>query len=101
MLNERYNSGQERFFVYAMVQKNKVMGNYTKKDFIVACRQYLELHPARVKSIQQKYEKGYNGKVQAMKECIFDLYRKYYGNKVEKLESVNKLPALPTNIQNN
>ena len=39
----------------------------------------------------QKYGKGYDAKVKAMKECIFDLYKKYYGNpKIEKNKQVNK-----------
>lgn len=80
MVNEKYYSGQERFFCYVMNQLNKIKGAFSKKDFIVACRQYLEIHPAKVKSISQKYVKGYEGKVKAIKECILDLYKKYYGN---------------------
>ena len=39
----------------------------------------------------QKYGKGYEAKVKAMKECIFDLYKKYYGNpKVEKKKIVKQ-----------
>ena len=81
MVNEKYYSGEERFFCYVMNQLNKIKGAFSKKDFIVACRQYLEIHPAKVKSISQKYVKGYEGKVKAIKECILDLYKKYYGNK--------------------
>ena len=80
MVNEKYYSGEERFFCYVMNQLNKIKGAFSKKDFIVACRQYLEIHPAKVKSISQKYVKGYEGKVKAIKECILDLYKKYYGN---------------------
>lgn len=81
MVNEKYFSGEERFFCYVMNQINKIRGAFSKRDFIVACRMYLELHPAKVKSIQQKYGKGYEAKVRATKECIFDLYKKYYGNR--------------------
>lgn len=81
MVNEKYFSGEERFFCYVMNQINKIRGSFSKRDFIVACRMYLELHPAKVKSVQQKYGKGYEAKVRATKECIFDLYKKYYGNK--------------------
>lgn len=80
MVNEKYYSGEERFFCYVMNELNKIKGAFSKKDFIVACRQYLEIHPAKVKSISQKYVKGYEGKVKAIKECILDLYKKYYGN---------------------
>lgn len=81
MVNEKYFSGEERFYCYVMNQLNKIKGKFTKKDFIVACRMYLELHPSKVKSLQQKYGKDYNGKMKAMKECIIDLFKKYYGNK--------------------
>ena len=84
MVNEKYYSGEERFFCYVMNQLNKIKGAFSKKDFIVACRQYLEIHPAKVKSISQKYVKGYEGKVKAIKECILDLYKKYYGNQKPK-----------------
>jgi hypothetical protein len=91
MVNEKYYKGSERFFCYVMNQLNKIKGAFSKKDFIVACRQYLELHPAKVKSVMQKYGKDYNAKVKAMKECIFDLYKKYYGNpKVEKNKIVKQ-----------
>jgi hypothetical protein len=91
MVNEKYYKGEERFFCYVMNQLNKIKGAFSKKDFIVACRQYLELHPSKVKSVMQKYGKGYEAKVKAMKECIFDLYKKYYGNpKVEKKKIVKQ-----------
>ena len=80
MVNEKYFSGDERFFCYVMCQENKIKGAFSKRDFIVACRQYLELHPAKVKNVQQRYGKGYDAKVKAIKECIFELYKKYYGN---------------------
>ena len=80
LVNEKYYKGEERFFCYVLNQLNKIKGAFSKKDFIVACRQYFELHPAKVKSIAQKYGKGYEAKVKAMKECIFDFYKKYYGN---------------------
>lgn len=91
MVNEKYYKGEERFFCYVMNQLNKIKGAFSKKDFIVACRQYLEIHPQKVKSLMQKYGKGYDAKVKAMKECIFDLYKKYYGNpKVEKNKIVKQ-----------
>ena len=83
MVNEKYFSGDERFFCYVMNQTNKIRGNYTKLDFIVACRQYLELHPQKVKSIQQKYGKDWEAKVKASRECQVDLYKKYFGNKAQ------------------
>lgn len=81
LVNEQYYSGNERFFCYVMNQLNQIKGGFDKKDFVTACRMYLELHPAKVKSVQQKYGKGYEGRVMAMKECILDLYKKYYGNR--------------------
>ena len=90
MVNEKYFNGDERFFCYVMCQQNKIKGAFSKKDFIVACRMYLELHPAKVKSIMQKYGKGYDSKVKATKECIFELYKKYYGNNTKVIKQENK-----------
>lgn len=79
MVNEKYYMGDEHFYCY--VDENKLRGNFTKLDLIVACRQYLELHPQRVKSIQQKYGKDWDSRVKATRECQIDLYKKYFGNK--------------------
>lgn len=84
MVNEKYYTGNERFFVYSDTQNNKILGKYSKKDFIVACRQYLEIHPRAVKTLMQKYGKDWQAKVRATKECIFELYKKYFGNKINK-----------------
>jgi hypothetical protein len=84
MVNEKYYKGEERFFCYVMNQLNKIVGSFSKKDFIIACRQYLELHPAKVKSIAQKYGKGYEAKVSAIKELIYELFKRYYGNEKPK-----------------
>jgi hypothetical protein len=80
MVNEKYYSGHERFFCYVMSQLNKIKGEFEKKDFISACRIYLELHPQRVKAVAKKYKKGLDGESTALKECILELYKKYYGN---------------------
>lgn len=85
MVNERYFSGDERFFCYVMNQTNKIRGSFTKKDFVSACRMYLELHPQKVKSIQQRYGKGYDAKMMATRDCILDLYKKYFGNSATNL----------------
>lgn len=84
MVNEKYFKGNERFYVYAMTQNNKIIGKYSKKDFIIACRQYHEMHPSKVKMIAQKYGKDWNAKVKATKECILEQYKKYFGNKLKK-----------------
>jgi hypothetical protein len=80
MVNEKYMSGKVRFFCYVLNQGNKIVGDFTKEDFVVACRQYLEMHGSKLKLVQQKYGKDYDSKIKAMKECIVELYKKYYGN---------------------
>jgi hypothetical protein len=83
MVNDIYFRGgdYERFYCYVLNQTNKICGRFSRKDFIVACRKYLEIHPMKVKNLMQKYGKGYDARVKAIKECIFELYKKYYGNK--------------------
>jgi hypothetical protein len=83
LVNEIYFRGgsNERFYCYVLNQTNKITGRFTRKDFIIACRKYLEIHPQKVKTLMQKYGKGYDARVKAIKECIFELYKKYYFNK--------------------
>lgn len=80
LVNEIYFRGgkNERFFCYVLNQTNKICGGFSRKDFIIACRKYLEIHPMKVKHLMQKYGKGYDSRVKAIKECIFELYKKYY-----------------------
>lgn len=82
LVNEKYMTGDIRFFCYVLNQGNKLIGNFSKEDFILACRHYLELHGSKLKSVQQKYGNGkdYDSRTKAMKECIIELYKKYYGN---------------------
>jgi len=94
MVNEKYYAGEERFFCYVMNQLNKIKGAFTKLDFLKACRMYLEVHPAKVKSVQQKYGKGYDARTKAIKECVFDLYKKYYGNAKQKTKIVKIQPII-------
>jgi hypothetical protein len=86
MVNEIYFRGgdNERFFCYVLNQTNKICGQFSRKDFVIACRQYLEIHPQKVKNLMQKYGKDYKGRVKAIKECVFELYKKYYFNKPKK-----------------
>lgn len=83
MVNDIYFRGgaNERFYCYVLNQTNKICGKFSKKDFIVACRKYLEIHPMKVKTLMQKYGKDYAGRIKALKECIKELYQKYYGNR--------------------
>jgi hypothetical protein len=84
MVNEQYFSGNQRFFCYVLNQENKIKGKYSTEMFVKACRQYLELHPNKVKTIQQKYGKGWDGRVKAIKEIVLEYYKKYFGNKKTK-----------------
>lgn len=82
LVNEIYFRGgeNERFYCYVLNQTNKICGKFSKKDFIIACRKYFEIHPQKLRTIMQKYGKGYDSKVKAMKECILETYKKYYFN---------------------
>lgn len=72
----------ERFYCYVLNQTNKICGDFSVKDFVIACRKYLEIHPQKVRLIMQKYGNGkdYDSRMKATKECVLELYHKYYGN---------------------
>jgi hypothetical protein len=78
--NKYYKENNKRFFVYVYNEEGKLKGRFSKKDFIVACRNYLDLYPQQLRSVQLKYGKGYDAKLKALKECIKEFYVKYYGN---------------------
>ena len=88
MVNRKYLTGEERFYCYVYSQKNKIKGRFSKKDFIVACREYLSINKQLVKIAQIKYGTSIEANIKARKECIRELYIKYYGNEIIKLKQV-------------
>ncbi|HRH53146.1 MAG TPA: type IV secretion system DNA-binding domain-containing protein [Chitinophagales bacterium] len=77
LVNEKYFSGDKRFFVYIHNFQNKIQGNFKKADFETACKKYL--------SANKKYAKEY----QQMNNCtmeeaidgqVTEFFNEYWGN---------------------
>lgn len=80
LVNNQYFGGNERFYCQIQIDKNKLNGKFSKRMFVEACRQYIEQHPKQLNTTMLKYGKGYEARLKAMKDCVRDLYVKYYGN---------------------
>lgn len=70
--------GDKRFFVYIASDDNYITGNFTKKDFEVACFEYLERNPKKVSDYSKRFGTGLNAREQARKILIKELFQKYY-----------------------
>lgn len=86
MVNTNYLTGKKRFYINVYNEDNKIKGQYSKRDFIIACRKYLEQNTHDLKISMLKYGKNKDAKLNAMKDCIKELFVKYYGN--SKLRAV-------------
>jgi hypothetical protein len=81
LVNEKYFSGDKRFFVYIHNFANKIQGAFTKEEFDSACKKYLSSNKKDVKEYQSmndcSMEEAIQGKVE-------EYYQEYYGNQKEE-----------------
>ena len=77
IVNNKYSSGDKRFFLYISNIDNSIKGKFTKADFSHACKQYLSIYKKPLKEYEQmndcSKEEAIDGKT---KQYIED----YYGN---------------------
>lgn len=78
LVNNRYFSGDKRFFVYVHNFSNKIEGAFTQKEFEIATEQYLRIDKTKVKEHQSMY--GVKDD-EAIKHCVKTMITQYYGNK--------------------
>lgn len=81
LVDEQFLNNNKRFYCWVLVDENKIRGEFSKKMFINACRQYYEQNPAELRRFQIKYGKDNEARIRAMKEGVAELMRKYFGNK--------------------
>lgn len=77
MVNHRYHNGYERFFVYITHSGQKLMGQFTKAEYMASCRKFLNMN----QPILKEYEST-NGcsREQAYEGLIAQYYKMYYNN---------------------
>jgi hypothetical protein len=77
VVNNRYSKGDKRFFIYISNGDNNLVGQFSKEEFIRACKQYLNIYKKEVREYEQMYgcsnEEAINGQVQ-------HYIQEYYGN---------------------
>lgn len=76
-------TGNPFYFVYVYQQINKIKGNFTKRQFIEACYEFITQHPKTTTNLEK--QKSMDGKkkytyAQCVEFVITDYMRKYYGN---------------------
>lgn len=77
LVNNRYHSGDKRFFVYIFNFQNKIEGNFTKKEFMDACIQYLNANKKYIKEYKEMHNTTMEDSLKGQARQYFNLY---YGN---------------------
>lgn len=68
----------KRFYCYVACDENYITGNFTKRDFDIACREYLERNPRQVNNTQKRFGKGGEAREKAIQYICRELHQKYY-----------------------
>jgi hypothetical protein len=78
LVNNRYFNGDKRFYVYIHNFANKIEGQFTKTEFMTACKQFLNSNKREVKEFQSMYSAGNEeDAINKLSQQYFDMY---YGN---------------------
>jgi hypothetical protein len=78
LVNNRYFSGDKRFFVYIFNFANKIEGQFTKDEFKTACAQYLGSTKKEIKEFAEMY--GSKNLEEAKTLLVEQYCEMYYGN---------------------
>lgn len=77
IVNNRYFSGDQRFYLYIYNFANKIEGQFSKKEFKDACRQYLNSNKKHIREFKEMHNVSME---QAIEGQINQYYNQYYGN---------------------
>lgn len=77
IVNEKYFSGDKRFFVYIYNFQNKIVGKFTKDEFMDACRLYLNANKKYVKEYRDMHNVSIEEALEGQAKQYFN---QYYGN---------------------
>jgi hypothetical protein len=77
VVNNKYNGGDKRFFVYIHNFNNKIEGPFTREDFKLACEQYLMSNKKYLKEYKEINDCTMEEALHEMKEQYIE---QYYGN---------------------
>ena len=74
VVNNRYFSGDKRFFLYVHSFQNKIEGDFTDEEFTIACKQFLNTNKKIVKEHQSMHDLSSS---EALDHCIKSLINQY------------------------
>lgn len=77
IVNNRYFSGDKRFFLYIHNLANKLEGKFTKQEFMEACRQYLNANKKYVREYKEMHNVSTEESIEGQCKHYYD---QYYGN---------------------
>jgi hypothetical protein len=70
--------GDKRFYAFIASDDNYITGNFTPRDFKIACVEYLERNPKRVNDRAKRFGKGVEARQRATEDLCKELHQKYY-----------------------
>lgn len=81
LINKRYYGGDERFFIYIHTNPHKIEGNFSKDEFLEACRKFLAINKKKLKE-----EMDITGCTtdEAINNQAKQYYNQFYGNDDKK-----------------
>jgi len=77
LVNNRYFSGDKRFFLYVHSFQNKIEGSFTEDEFTTACKQFLNSNKKELKEHQAMHSLT---AADALAHCTNSLNTQYNGN---------------------
>lgn len=70
--------GDKRFFCFVACDENYITGDFTKRDFRIACVEYLERNPKRVNDRAKRFGSGKEARQKAVDHLCKEMEQKYY-----------------------
>ena len=77
IVNNRYFNGDKRFFVYIYNFQNKIVGKFTKQEFMEACKLYLNANKKYIKEYKDMHNTSMEEALEGQTQQYFN---QYYGN---------------------
>lgn len=77
IVNNRYFNGDKRFFVYIYSFQNKIVGKFTKQEFMEACKLYLNANKKYIKEYRDMHNVSMEEALEGQTQQYFN---QYYGN---------------------
>ena len=70
--------GDKRFYVFVACDDNYITGNFTTRDFRIACEEYLTTNPRKWDTATKRFGKGVDARNKAKEYLCRELHQKYY-----------------------